>query len=166
MTVTGQFDVEVTRVLQAPSARVWAAWTDPTDLRQWWGPTGFTCPRAEADVRVGGRIALTMRAPDEWGGAEQHSTWTITDLQPERRLAYVFEFVDTEGRVITPAEAGVPLEGIPEHGEHVVTLEDLGDGRTRLNVVEHGYGVEATRDMSSAGLEQCLNKMTALVEGA
>jgi uncharacterized protein YndB with AHSA1/START domain len=58
------YAVHVAREFDAPIERVWAAWTQPDDLKAWWGPAGFTCPRAEADVRVGGRIFVTMRAPD------------------------------------------------------------------------------------------------------
>ncbi|MFC4554692.1 SRPBCC family protein [Georgenia faecalis] len=161
--MAGTFDVEVSRDFAAPVERVWAAWTEPADLRRWWGPAGFTCPRAEADVRVGGRIAVTMRAPEEWGGFEQHSTWTITDLDAPRHLRYVFTFTDAAGTAITPEQAGIPAEGVPERGEHEVRLEDLGEGRTRLHMREAGYGTSESRDMSRAGLEQCLDKMAALV---
>ena len=157
------FDVHVVREFDAPIERVWAAWTEPADLRAWWGPTGFTCPRAEADVRVGGRILVTMRAPDEWGGFEQHSAWDIVELDAPRLLRYVFRFTDAAGEPITPAEAGIPADGIPERGEHDVVLSELGDGRTRLEMTEHGYTTAEARDMSQAGLEQCLDKMAARV---
>ena len=157
------FDVHVVREFDAPIERVWAAWTEPADLRAWWGPTGFTCPRAEADVRVGGRILVTMRAPDEWGGFEQHSAWDIVELDAPRLLRYVFRFTDAAGEPITPAEAGIPADGIPERGEHDVVLSELGDGCTRLEMTEHGYTTAEARDMSRAGLEQCLDKMAARV---
>ena len=157
------FDVHVVREFDAPIERVWAAWTEPADLRAWWGPTGFTCPRAEADVRVGGRILVTMRAPDEWGGFEQHSAWDVVELDAPRLLRYVFRFTDAAGEPITPAEAGIPADGIPERGEHDVVLSALGDGRTRLEMTEHGYTTAEARDMSRAGLEQCLDKMAARV---
>ena len=157
------FDVHVVREFDAPIERVWAAWTEPADLRAWWGPTGFTCPRAEADVRVGGRILVTMRAPDEWGGFEQHSAWDIVEADAPRLLRYVFRFTDAAGEPITPAEAGIPADGIPERGEHDVVLSELGDGRTRLEMTEHGYTTAEARDMSRAGLEQCLDKMAARV---
>ena len=47
-------DVVVTRRFDAPVERAWNAWSDPEDVRQWWGPTGFTCPRADMDFREGG----------------------------------------------------------------------------------------------------------------
>lgn len=160
------YDVHVVREFDAPIERVWAAWTKPEDLRAWWGPEGFTCPRAEADVRVGGRILITMRAPDEWGAFEQHSTWSFTEVEAPRRLGYVFRFSDAAGEPITPAEAGIPSDGVPERGEHEVVLSAIGDGRTRLEMTEHGYTTAEARDMSQAGLEQCLDKMAVLVARA
>jgi len=158
------FDVRVEREFDAPIERVWAAWTTPEDLRAWWGPTGFTCPRAETDIRPGGRIFVTMRAPAEWGGLDYHNRWDLTEVEPPRRLAYVHRFADAVGTAISPAEAGIPAEGVPEHGEHEVLLTALDGGRTRLEMVEHGYTTEGARDMSQGGLEQCLDKMALLVE--
>ena len=40
-------DLVVTRTFDAPIESVWAAWTDPKHVMQWWGPIGFTCPVAE-----------------------------------------------------------------------------------------------------------------------
>lgn len=159
------FDVEVSREFDAPVERVWRAWTTPADLRRWWGPHGFTCPRAEADIRPGGAIIVTMKAPAEWGGFEQHSRWDITDAAAPTLLRYVFRFCDADGRPITPAEAGVPA-GVPDAGHHEVVLTDLGDGRTRLEMTERGYHAAEARDLSAGGLEQCLEKMAAVVEGS
>jgi uncharacterized protein YndB with AHSA1/START domain len=158
------FDVRVEREFDAPIERVWAAWTTPDDLRAWWGPTGFTCPRAETDIRPGGHIFVTMRAPAEWGGLDYHNRWDLTEVEPPRRLAYVHRFADAAGTAISPAEAGVSADGVPEHGEHEVLLTALDEERTRLEMVEHGYTTEAARDMSQGGLEQCLDKMALLVE--
>ena len=159
------YAVHVVREFDAPIERVWAAWTQPEDLRAWWGPAGFTCPRAEADVRVGGRIFVTMRAPDEWGGVEQHTTWNITEVDAPRRLRYVFRFAGADGNAITRVEAGIPVDGVPDSGEHEVVLTGIADGRTRLEMTEHGYTTAEARDMSRAGLEQCLDKMASLVAG-
>jgi uncharacterized protein YndB with AHSA1/START domain len=164
MTAT-TFDVEVEREFRAPIERVWRAWTTPEDLSVWWGPEGFTCPRAEADIRPGGRILVTMQAPEAWGDFQQHSAWTITDLEPPRLLRYVFSFTDIDWSPITPAEAGIP-PGVPDNGHHVVELASLPDGSTRLRVTESGYTTAEARDLSRGGLEQCLDKMAVLVETA
>ncbi|WP_213815523.1 SRPBCC domain-containing protein [Glaciihabitans sp. dw_435] len=163
MTETTTYNVHVIREFDAPIERLWEAWTEPADLRAWWGPAGFECTWATADVRPGGRIFVTMRAPAEYGGFEQHSVWNITDVQAPERLGYLFTFTDADGNRITPEEAGVP-EGIPDGVEQEVMLADIGDGRTRLEMTEYGYTSAESRDLSREGLEQCLDKMAALVE--
>jgi uncharacterized protein YndB with AHSA1/START domain len=49
-------DLVFTRVFDAPIGRVWKAWSEPEEVRRWWGPKGFTCPIARRIfVRVVGR---------------------------------------------------------------------------------------------------------------
>ncbi|MGE5072645.1 MAG: SRPBCC domain-containing protein [Anaerolineae bacterium] len=39
-------DLVVTRIFDAPLELVWRAWTDPNEVRRWWGPKDYTSPRA------------------------------------------------------------------------------------------------------------------------
>ncbi len=55
----------IERVLTSSPERVFDAFTDPDQLTKWWWPTGFACPAAEVDLRVGGRYRLAM----EWPGS-------------------------------------------------------------------------------------------------
>ena len=63
---------------------------------------------------------------------------------------------------ITGMSARSRAQGIPDDGEHAVVFEDLDDGRTVMTIVEHGYTLEEARDLSQAGLEQCVDKMAAI----
>jgi uncharacterized protein YndB with AHSA1/START domain len=57
--------LELRRIFPAPPGKVFAAWTRPELLRQWWGVAdGYTTPLAEVDLRVGGRYQLGMLPPD------------------------------------------------------------------------------------------------------
>ena len=56
-------DFVVTRTFDAPRERVFAAWTEPEQMAQWWGPQGCTVPVCEMDVRPGGRIHIVIRSP-------------------------------------------------------------------------------------------------------
>lgn len=47
-----------------PRETVFAAFSDPGRLAQWWGPAGFTNTFHECDFRSGGRWRFTMRGPD------------------------------------------------------------------------------------------------------
>jgi Activator of Hsp90 ATPase homolog 1-like protein len=55
--------VVVRRVIGAPRERVFRNWTEPEQLRRWWGPGAFTCPDAQVDLRAGGTYRLVMQAP-------------------------------------------------------------------------------------------------------
>jgi len=155
------FDVVVGRTFPVPPEQAWRAWSESDLVKQWWGPTGFSCPLADVDLRVGGRTLVVMRAPAEFGGGDMYSTWTYTEVVPPARIEYVFNFADPQGNRLVPADLGMP-PGIPDDGEHVVTFDDLGEGRTEMTITEHGYTTEDARNLSQAGLEQCVDKMEAI----
>ena len=154
-------DVVVVRELDAPPEAVWRAWREPDQIRTWWGPAGFTCPRADVDFRVGGTTIVAMQAPPEYGGLLMHNRWTYTALDEPNRIEFVSEFADAGGQPIERASAGIP-SGVPEQVPHVVDLEPLGDGRTRMTITETGCTSEEARRLSEAGQEQVVDKMQAL----
>ncbi len=140
------FVVEATRDLDAPPTVAWRSWTDPADLRRWWGPTGFTCPRADLDVRVGGTSLVSMSAPD-WGFPEMFSAWENTLVQEPDRLEFVFRFVDADGNPVD--ETGRP-SGVPAEVAHTITLDALPGNRTLMRVHEAGYASAEPLEMSQA----------------
>lgn len=158
-----QHVVKVVRTINATVEQVWQAWTEGDLVRRWWGPSGFTCPRADMDIRIGGTSHVTMQAPPEYGGGTFHNGWTYTELQQPTRLAFTTTFIDEDGRVLDPADAGVPGP-LPREVPHVVTIRDLGAGRTEVVVVESGYTDDQVRAMSQAGQEQCIEKMAMVLE--
>ncbi|MBB5789319.1 SRPBCC family protein [Jiangella mangrovi] len=152
-------DLTVTRTYAAPPERVWAALTESELVMRWWGPDGFSSPRARMDVRPGGASLVTMRSPD---GFELHNTWTYTVVDPPHRLEYVLRFSDDGGRTLAPSSLGLPAD-IPEAGvPHEVTLTPSGHG-TELTVTERGYGSADTVALSRLGLEQTLEKLAAVL---
>src|SRR6476659_1903018 len=68
------FDVVVSRILPVPPEQAWHAWSEADLVKRWWGPTGFSCPSADVDLRVGGRTLVAMRAPAELGGGDMYGT--------------------------------------------------------------------------------------------
>jgi uncharacterized protein YndB with AHSA1/START domain len=126
---------------------------------RWWGPTGFTSPLAKLDVREGGTSLVCMRAPAEYGGQDMYNTWTYRAVVPPERLEFELRFTDADGAPLD--KASIP-PGVPSEVPHVVTLRPLEGGRTELAVQEFGYATAEARDISRAGLEQCLDKMAAL----
>jgi uncharacterized protein YndB with AHSA1/START domain len=154
-------DVIVTRVFDAPVEQVWNAWVEPEMVKQWWGPTGFTCPLAEMDFREGGTSLVCMRAPKEFGGQDMYNTWTYEEIEPMKRLLYTLRFTDKDGKAFDPAEMGLP-PGIPKAVRDINTFKDLGNGKTEVIVIEYSYTSDQAHDLSKVGLEQCLDKMAAI----
>jgi uncharacterized protein YndB with AHSA1/START domain len=74
-----------TRILDAPRELVFAAWTDPKHLAQWWGPNGFTITIRSIDVRPGGVWRFVMHGPD---GVDYENKITYDEIVKPERLVY------------------------------------------------------------------------------
>ncbi|MGY4831465.1 SRPBCC family protein [Sphaerotilaceae bacterium SBD11-9] len=82
---TADREIVITRWLDAPRELVFAAWTDPAHVGQWWGPAGFTNTVSEMDVRPGGVWRLTMHGPD---GVDYPNRIVFSEVAPPAFLAY------------------------------------------------------------------------------
>jgi uncharacterized protein YndB with AHSA1/START domain len=54
-----------TRVINAPIELVYLAFENPSHLKNWWGPEGFTNTIHEFDLQPGGNWRLTMHGPEK-----------------------------------------------------------------------------------------------------
>jgi uncharacterized protein YndB with AHSA1/START domain len=62
VAASGDLDIVMTRVLDAPRAMVFDAFTKPELVKRWLlGPDGWTMPVCEIDLRVGGRYKYVWR---------------------------------------------------------------------------------------------------------
>jgi uncharacterized protein YndB with AHSA1/START domain len=78
-------DLIVTRIISAPPAKVFQAWTEPTLLTQWFTPAPWTTPTAETDVRPGGSTLIVMRSPE---GIDHLNRGVYLEVVPNRRLVF------------------------------------------------------------------------------
>jgi uncharacterized protein YndB with AHSA1/START domain len=142
MTSNGRTLV-ITRVLDAPRDLVFAAWIDPVQAAQWWGPKGFATLSNTMDARVGGEWRRAMRSPE---GAEHHSHGIYREIEPPERLVFTFRW-----------DRG----GAAGHGpETVVTviLAELGPDRTKLTLRQEGFATVSGRDEHNAGWSSTLDR--------
>ena len=152
-------EMSLTRVFDAPVSEVWKYWTESEKVKKWWGPKGFTSPVAKIDFREGSTSFVCMRPPPEFGGQDMCTTWAYRKIVPEKEIEFILVFADKDGKKVDPASLGLPA-GMPQEVRHVITFRDVG-GKTELTVKEFGYTTEHLVEMSRAGLDQCLDKMTA-----
>jgi uncharacterized protein YndB with AHSA1/START domain len=106
-----QSELVLTRLYNAPRDLVFAAWTNPKHLAQWWGPYGFTNPVCEIDVRPGGAIRIHMRGPD---GVVYPMTGTFEDITEPERLVFASAALDGKGEPLFETWNIVTLEKFGE----------------------------------------------------
>ncbi len=57
--------ITVTAEIDAPIEKVWEAWTNPEDIKQWCNASDdWHAPKAENDLRTGGKFSTTMASKD------------------------------------------------------------------------------------------------------
>ncbi|MGC1687732.1 MAG: SRPBCC domain-containing protein [Candidatus Acidiferrales bacterium] len=111
-------EVKFTRVFDAPRGLVFKAWTDPKHVAQWWGPTGFTNPRCELDVRPGGAIRIDMRGPD---GTVYPMSGVYQEIVEPERLVFTSIALDEAGN---PLFENLNTVTFAEHaGKTTITLQ-------------------------------------------
>ncbi|HET9721555.1 MAG TPA: SRPBCC domain-containing protein [Candidatus Saccharimonadales bacterium] len=129
-------EVEFERTYDAPVEKVWQAWTDPEELKQWWGPDNVTIPECEVELEVGGRFYIVMQATEamgEYAGTRWPLEGRITELEPNKKLVYSAN-AWTEGDI-----EGTTLDQVQE----ITFAEDNGKTKMKLKVTLNKIGPKA-----------------------
>ncbi len=141
MTETLQDAIVLERTLPAPPDEVWAMWTDPDRFAGWYGPGGATVTVLTLDPVVGGRrhVAMTMATPQG-----ESTMWFVGEhrvVDEPHRLAYTESLADAEGRILDPAELGMP----PDHPRITEVTVELhpDDAGTRLVLTHAGVPADS-----------------------
>jgi len=91
ITKSGDRDLVMTRVFDAPRALVYDAHTKPELVRQWLGGLpGWTMPVCDMDVRVGGKYRWVWR--NETAGAEMGMGGVYREVKAPERLVTTEKF--------------------------------------------------------------------------
>jgi uncharacterized protein YndB with AHSA1/START domain len=134
--------LEIRRVIKAPRDRVYAAWTDPEQLRQWFGPENVRTRKLVAETRVGGKFRWDLTSPE---GEEMTVEGEYRDLQPGKKIVFTWQWQDDEAW---------------QHHNSIVTLE-LSDapGGTELRLLHQDLPSEESRDRHTEGWNSLLNEL-------
>lgn len=155
-------DLVITRVFDAPVEQVWKAWTDPEYVMRWWGPTGFTSPSCKIDFREGGKFVFHMRAPKDFqGGQDFYTSGVYKKIVPMKLIEFSQALSDKDGNRIDPTTMGMPAD-FPKEIPSALAFKRIGN-KTELTATEYGWTVGQMREMSEAGLSQCLDKLAEVL---
>jgi uncharacterized protein YndB with AHSA1/START domain len=103
--------IRIVRIIDAPREQVFRAWTEPEQIRSWWGPGDFTCPEAEVDLRPGGSYRLAMQPA---AGDPFIVVGIYREIQSPARLTYTWRW--ETGPAADGSESLVTVE-FREHGD-------------------------------------------------
>lgn len=150
--------VVIERTFNAPVDLIWQLWTEPEQFQKWYGPTGFTVPVAEMDLRVGGKRLVCMASPD--GSMKMWFTGEYKEVTAPNRLVYTESMADEAGNVLSPAAMGMP-PGTPATTEVIVELTADGD-QTQMKMTHLGVPADSP---GASGWNMAFDKLAAYVEG-
>ena len=129
----------VEAIIDRKRDEVWDLWNAPEHITQWnFASDDWCCPRAENDLRVGGRLCSRMEAKDGSFGFDFEAIYD--EVLSESRLAYTM----TDGR------------------QAETRFEDLGDS-TRVTTI---FDAESSNpvDRQQAGWQAILNNFKRYAE--
>jgi uncharacterized protein YndB with AHSA1/START domain len=142
-------ELTVTRDLNAPRERVFAAWTDKRKAAIWWAPQDCTPLSCEMDLRPGGAWHRRLLIPD---GSVITKRGVYREVVAPERLVFTYTTDFADGT--TDPETLVS-----------VTLEDLGGNRTRLTLRHTAFQTDLSRLAHLGGWTSCLERFAAFVSG-
>jgi uncharacterized protein YndB with AHSA1/START domain len=142
MKGTAKLSVEIKRFIKAPRDRVYAAWTDPAQMRQWFGPENVQTRELVADARVGGTFRWDLINSD---GEKMTMRGEFRELKSNERVVFSWQWEDDEDW---------------ENHISIVTVElDDADGGTELRLTHEHLPNEESRDGHTRGWNSALDKL-------
>jgi uncharacterized protein YndB with AHSA1/START domain len=88
--------VQIERTFDAPIDLIWAMWTEPEHFANWYGPMGAKIPKADMDVRVGGRRHIAMEMDTPRGLMQMYLVGEYREVHPKTRLVYTEAMADAD----------------------------------------------------------------------
>jgi uncharacterized protein YndB with AHSA1/START domain len=145
VTPKTDFTLSITRLIDAPRAAVWRAFTD--HLAEWWCPGPWTTEIVEVDLRSGGRSAMIMRGPN---GEESPMEGVYLEVIPGECVVFTDAFA-----------AG----WLPQGPFMVGTLAFADeDGKTRYTGTARHWTAEAMQQHAAMGFAEGWGKVAEQLE--
>jgi uncharacterized protein YndB with AHSA1/START domain len=135
----------------APPERVWKLWADPRELERWWGPPTYPATFTRHDLAPGSRVEYHMTGPE---GDQPRGYWDVLEADAPHRLVFRDGFANDDG---------TPNDALPRN-EARVTIEDIGDGRTRMSIESIFPSSEAMEQVLAMGMEEGLTQAVGQID--
>jgi uncharacterized protein YndB with AHSA1/START domain len=134
--------LQIKRFINAPPDRVYEAWTDPVQLKEWWGPESVRTRNFAADVRVGGKYRWDLINQED----EEMSVFgEYRELVPGKKIVFTWRWDDDD---------------VWENRNSIVTVElSDRDGGTELLLKHEQLPSTESRDRHNEGWNSVLDRL-------
>jgi len=141
--------LKIQRTVSASAERVYKAWTDPEQLRKWFGCEYVTDIKVTQNLRLGGEYQVQMTtAPD---GAVITIHGIYKEIVPNKKLIYTWNSDSAEYPAV----------------DTLITVEFIERAKGTEIVLEHtNFALEKSVEGHSIGWTASFSKMIDLVEKA
>ena len=137
-----KLSLEIERFIKAPRDRVYAAWTDPGQLKKWFGPENVKTRNLVADVRVGGQFRWDCTDSE---GKEVTISGEYRELQPGKKIVFTWRMEEDEDW---------------KNHSSIVTVEFFDrEGGTEVHLKHEKLPTEPSRDDHEQGWNSAFDKL-------
>lgn len=134
--------IQLTRLIKATRGCVFAAWTKPGQIKQWFGPSSCHMLNAKVDLRVGGAYRFRV-FNEEFGEMDVHGEYR--EIEEPSKLVYTWRWEDDPDW---------------RNMESLVTVELLEkDGQTEVRVTHEGFPSDESAHNHEQGWKGALDKL-------
>ena len=89
-------EIVITRLVNAPRARVWQMFTQAKHIKHWWGPTGCTIALKKMQFGTGGEVHYSMN----WAGAAaMWGKFVYAAIEPQSAIQFINLFSNEAGEI-------------------------------------------------------------------
>ena len=155
--MNSDLDLTLQRVIRAPRAVVWRAWTEPSQLEQWWVPAPAVARVDRLEAQPGG--AFVTRISDDGVEFGPHMDASFLVVDDRERLVFT-NAIDSGWRPTRPDPVAMVAE---------IVLRDHPEGTDYQVVVRHGDPAARARHEELGffdGWGAVTGQLAAFVEGA
>lgn len=134
----------VTRVINAPCALVYQAWTDPVMMAHWFGPQNIACRHVAADLVIGGAFRIHMASEK----GDHIAFGQYRQIVPNQRLQFTWQW---EHYAMPLSVVTVEFADLGQTTRLTLTHENLPDAE---DVAEHTHGWTSLLEKFAGWMEQ------------
>jgi len=139
-------DLVLERVVPVAPDRIWRAWTEPEQLKQWFCPRPWRTIECQIDLRPGGIFRTVMQSPE--GQAMEPNVGCYLEVVPNERLVWTgalqpgFRPADHAGDVpVFTAIIGIePVDGGSKYTAIAMHRDPAGAAKHQEMGFEQGWG--------------------------